>query len=112
VQEPGVSLAEACPIGLEPYWRHGRIAEARVVVEDRGLASLDIVAAGLEAVVVALLLDGLEINGGWGRRVDRLGMRASGEQNGGEYGSDAKGFLHGEGLVGQERAAGGCVLMV
>jgi hypothetical protein len=52
------------------------------------------VAGGLEAVVVAPLLDGLVIQHGRGRSVDRLRVGATGQQCGCKCCSDAKGSLN------------------
>jgi hypothetical protein len=77
VEEAGVAVAESAAIGFPAWRRDGRIAPARVVVEDGRLAGFNIVAAGVESVVVALLLDGLVIEHRRGRSVDRLRVRAS-----------------------------------
>ena len=77
MQKAVVAIAESAAIRF-PARGWGRIAPARVTVEDRGLAGFDVVARGVETVVVALLLDGLIVEYRWGGSVDRLRVRASG----------------------------------
>ena len=78
MQKAVVAIAESAAIRFPARGWDGRIAPARVAVEDRGLAGFDVVARGVETVVVALLLDGLIVEYRWGGSVDRLRVRASG----------------------------------
>jgi hypothetical protein len=78
VEEAVVALAESAAIGFPAWGWDGRVAPAWVVVEDRRLAGFYVMASGFETVVEALLLDGLVIEHGRGRSVDRLRVRASG----------------------------------
>ena len=80
MQEALVALAEPSAICLPAWGWDGWIAEARVMIEDRWAAGVDVVVGGLEAIVVALLLDGLVIKC-WRRwTVGWLRMGASGQQ--------------------------------
>ena len=79
MQETGIAVAEPAAIGGKGRGWDGRIAPARVAIEDRGLVGFYIVTGGVEAVVVTLLLNGLEVDCRGRRRVDRLGMGTSGQ---------------------------------
>jgi hypothetical protein len=98
VQEAFVALAESSAVGLPAWGRDGRVAEAWVMIEDRRAAGVDVAVGGLEAIVVALLLDGLVIQGRRRWTVDRLGMGASGQECGYEDCSHAKELVHFFGL--------------
>lgn len=95
MQKAVVAFAESLPIGLEARRRNGRIAVTRVMIEDRWLTNLNVVARGLEAVLVTLLMYCLEVDDGRRRGVDGLRVGTSCQQSGGECCRDAESFLNG-----------------
>jgi hypothetical protein len=73
-----IPSAEALPIGRDSRRRNGRVAVARMMVEDRRPSCLNITSCCVKAVVLALLLHRLVVQSGrrW-RSIYRLRMRAS-----------------------------------
>ena len=94
MQESGVAVAESRAVCLPAWAWDRRVAPAWVVGEDRRLAGFDVAAGCFKAVVVSLLLHGLEVDDGRRRSIDRLGMGTSGKESGGKCCNDAKGLLH------------------
>jgi hypothetical protein len=61
VQKAVIAIAEAMAISLHTGRRHGRIAEARMMLEGRRTPIRHIAVRGLVAIVKALLLDCLVV---------------------------------------------------
>ena len=78
MEEITVALTEAGAVGLPAGARDRWIAEARVVIEDRRLPGLDVMAGGVVSVMVALLLNGLVVEDRRRRRRRGLRVRAAG----------------------------------
>ena len=80
MQEIVIALPESIAILAEGRRRHGRIAEARVTVEDRGPVLGNIVSRSFQAVMQPLLEDCSGRNGRrWRRNIHRRRMRAADE---------------------------------
>jgi hypothetical protein len=96
MQELLIAPAETLSVGWEPWRRNRRVSEARVLIERGRTSGGDIVPCGVEAVVLALLFDGLIVKC-WRRRrraINRLRMRAAEQRSGKKKWGKRQQFLH------------------